>query len=263
MASASEENSGRDTQPGMAVPWDPYRQHRPMRSAGRTSLTTAFSHYMALSEGISPAEIACSFDDGGNENDRDIIEREIQFLAGVFLDGRIQTYARLGGGGDPVRLPASVWEIDDPIRRFATGSINLERPHDLSAVPTHWIFIDNAQWDAAMEGYRQSLLPRSGTSEDPGMDHDQGPSDIAVIRSSDFGAADAGSENGAQPNSLLWRNEILTLEGVERATGLKKSTIYAKVTAGTFPKQIPIHGTRRGWRRGEVQDWLDALGSAQ
>lgn len=53
--------------------------------------------------------------------------------------------------------------------------------------------------------------------------------------------------------SLLPRREV------ERRTGYRKSAIYAKVAAGTFPapRRDPETGTVR-WLESEVQTWIDA-----
>ncbi len=50
---------------------------------------------------------------------------------------------------------------------------------------------------------------------------------------------------------------ILRLKQVENRTGLKRSTIYNRITLGTFPKQISLGGSRAiGWLESEVNDWI-------
>lgn len=251
------ERSEEGTPMEMSTFWAPYRDFRPIRSAGRALLSEAFSEYIALTAGMSPLEIANAFGESGDLDDRDVIKREIHFLTGIFVEGRIRTYARLTGGGDPVELPAAAWEIDDAVPRFATASFNFERAHDPSAFPTHWIFVDKADWDAAMNGLRNSHLAplEEWESDEQGLKENP---PIIVVNSrnpEDIPVQNAGPATAHQP----WRSEILRIEGVIEATGLKRSTIYAKVAAGTFPRQIPIHGSTTGWRRGDVQDWLDGL----
>jgi prophage regulatory protein len=51
---------------------------------------------------------------------------------------------------------------------------------------------------------------------------------------------------------------ILRLPGVERATGLKRSAIYAKVAAGTFPKPLRLTPGAVGWLESEIEDWQRA-----
>lgn len=101
-----------------------------------------------------------------------------------------------------------------------------------------------------MEGLRESREPSEDWHDSEAECHED-PA-IAVVH------YDVSSET-SKPTSEPWRNEILTLASVMKATGLKRSTIYTKITAGSFPQQFAIHGSRVGWRRGEVQDWLDAL----
>lgn len=159
----------------MSTPWQPYREKRLIRSAGRTLLSDAFSDYMAITVGISPSEIASAFDSFGSVDDRDMIKREIHFLAGVFLDGRIRTYTRLAGGGDPTELPAAAWEMDDAVPRFSIAPMNMERLHDPSAAATHWIFVDNAEWDAAMDGLREDRLHKLDDGQEGEHECDKAP----------------------------------------------------------------------------------------
>jgi prophage regulatory protein len=39
-------------------------------------------------------------------------------------------------------------------------------------------------------------------------------------------------------------------------TGLSRSTLYRKVQAGTFPKQVRIAARCAGWRESAVKDWM-------
>lgn len=55
------------------------------------------------------------------------------------------------------------------------------------------------------------------------------------------------------PQSLC----VLRLKQVENRTGLKRSTIYNRISLGTFPKQISLGGSRAiGWLESEVNDWI-------
>jgi prophage regulatory protein len=49
---------------------------------------------------------------------------------------------------------------------------------------------------------------------------------------------------------------ILRLSAVLERTGLSRSTLYRKVEAGTFPRQIKISERCRGWRQSAVDEWL-------
>ena len=52
---------------------------------------------------------------------------------------------------------------------------------------------------------------------------------------------------------------LLTRSEVEARTGFRKSALYARIAAGTFPQPIrePGTGTVR-WLESEVQAWIDA-----
>ncbi len=49
---------------------------------------------------------------------------------------------------------------------------------------------------------------------------------------------------------------ILRLPAVKASTGLSRSTIYLRVSEGTFPKPVSLGGRAVGWLEEEVQSWL-------
>ncbi len=51
---------------------------------------------------------------------------------------------------------------------------------------------------------------------------------------------------------------IYRLPQVIAKTGLSRSSIYAMVAAGRFPKQIKLGPRRVGWVESEIVDWIDA-----
>jgi prophage regulatory protein len=51
-------------------------------------------------------------------------------------------------------------------------------------------------------------------------------------------------------------DRILRLPVVLDRTGLSRSTLYRKVQAGTFPKQVRIAARCAGWRESAVKDWM-------
>ncbi|MGQ0590853.1 MAG: helix-turn-helix transcriptional regulator [Sphingosinicella sp.] len=51
-------------------------------------------------------------------------------------------------------------------------------------------------------------------------------------------------------------DRILRLPAVLDRTGLSRSTLYRKIQAGTFPKQVPISVRCAGWRESAVSDWM-------
>lgn len=49
---------------------------------------------------------------------------------------------------------------------------------------------------------------------------------------------------------------ILRRKQVEARTGLRRSTIYAKIAAGEFPASIRLGARSVGWVESEISDWL-------
>lgn len=49
---------------------------------------------------------------------------------------------------------------------------------------------------------------------------------------------------------------ILRRRQVEARIGLRRSTLYARVAAGTFPAPINLGGRAVGWLASEVDAWL-------
>ena len=53
---------------------------------------------------------------------------------------------------------------------------------------------------------------------------------------------------------------ILRRKQVESRTGLSRSTIYARIAEGSFPRPIDLGGGRAvGWLESEIDAWLQAL----
>ena len=50
---------------------------------------------------------------------------------------------------------------------------------------------------------------------------------------------------------------ILRLPTVKAITGLSRSTIYLRMSEGTFPEKISLGSRAVGWIEIEAQDWLD------
>lgn len=57
----------------------------------------------------------------------------------------------------------------------------------------------------------------------------------------------------ASPPLPMWR-----LPDVEAHTGLRKSTIYAGMRAGTFPKCVRLSARAVAWRASDVVAWCEA-----
>jgi prophage regulatory protein len=51
-------------------------------------------------------------------------------------------------------------------------------------------------------------------------------------------------------------DRILRIKTVLARTGLTRSTLYRKMEAGTFPKNIRISTRCMGWRESAIAEWL-------
>ena len=51
-------------------------------------------------------------------------------------------------------------------------------------------------------------------------------------------------------------DSILRLPAVKTRTGLSRSTIYLRVSQGTFPRPVSLGGRAVGWVEEEIQSWL-------
>ena len=50
---------------------------------------------------------------------------------------------------------------------------------------------------------------------------------------------------------------ILRLPTVKALTGLSRSTIYLRMSEGTFPKQISLGSRAVGWMSSEINTWIE------
>lgn len=52
-------------------------------------------------------------------------------------------------------------------------------------------------------------------------------------------------------------NTILRLPQVKARTGLSRSTIYARIAQGSFPKPVQLGGPRAvGWVEAQIDHWI-------
>ena len=61
---------------------------------------------------------------------------------------------------------------------------------------------------------------------------------------------------GCRPVSVATQDRILRIRAVLKRTGLTRSTLYRKIHAGTFPKQVRISVRCAGWHESAVNAWL-------
>lgn len=50
---------------------------------------------------------------------------------------------------------------------------------------------------------------------------------------------------------------LLRRKTVEKLTGLSRSSIYAMMSEGTFPKQIKIGRRAVAWRQKDIENWIN------
>lgn len=53
-------------------------------------------------------------------------------------------------------------------------------------------------------------------------------------------------------------NRILRRRDVEALCGIARSTIYAWMDTGQFPRPVSLGGKAVGWREGDVAAWLES-----
>jgi prophage regulatory protein len=63
-------------------------------------------------------------------------------------------------------------------------------------------------------------------------------------------------ELGCRGGFKKMAEKILRLPAVRALTGLSRSTVYEKISAGEFPKGISLGARSVGWLESEVQAWI-------
>jgi len=63
-------------------------------------------------------------------------------------------------------------------------------------------------------------------------------------------------EGGEKPMN----DRIMRITELETMLGISRSSIYAWIKGGTFPKQIKLSIRLVGWKASEIQAWIDAKG---
>lgn len=51
---------------------------------------------------------------------------------------------------------------------------------------------------------------------------------------------------------------VLRLPEVMRRTGLRRSSIYNRISSNEFPRAFSLGGSARGWLESEIDDWIAA-----
>lgn len=50
---------------------------------------------------------------------------------------------------------------------------------------------------------------------------------------------------------------LLGIKGVVDKTSLSRTTIYARIKEGTFPRGIPVSTKRHAWLESEIDAWIN------
>ena len=213
---------------------DPYASLLELTSAGRVSLAWAMTHFCMLHWGADGREIVAALSDPeASESCAEAIRGATVTLGRVFAAGGARTYARPIGGGPSVPLDPEHWELDDWTARFRLSAIALKQPWAATAEPTYWIFVDAAEWGRiAMESC----------------------ADVPGSRTLARGRSSPETVSGPNGNQLSAPEDqsLLRLPQVRQMTGLSRSTIYAKMRAGTFPRNVDVGSSMAGRRRRRV-----------
>lgn len=209
------------------------------KSPGRVLLIHALARLCAARHGYNLERVALTFDEEGSifvdEPARSQILQAAGWLGETFAGGKIQTYCREFGGGAPQRLPATVWELDEFDRRFATSALDPSKPFEAEVGPTHWIFIDE-------EGLDRLMRPVE-------------PVPIQLADPDSRRRADDRTAGNHVP-AVAGPDRYVRMPELQTRTGLSRSTIYRRIEDGRFPDKVPMEGNVSVWRESELAEWL-------
>lgn len=238
-------------------PWSIYEGRLSAGSAGRLSLEKAFAMLLLDRTGFESWELPEIFsgpdDDGETGMARELVRLDAELMSEAFLNGRISTFARPINGGDVIALKPNVWEIDEPIERFAVASLNIDQWMNANAKPTHRIFIDEEQF---MNWARKLQRPETLTEDQ--IDRILNPFGSAKPEAAELGQPDDLTQILAQalPSDRPGAGAtMLKLPEVCKMVGLSASSIYARIEQERFPKQLKLGGSSR-WLASEIEDWI-------
>ena len=243
-------------------PWSPYEGRTSIVSGGRKTLTSAFADLVVSRQGFQSYELpeifAAPEDDGENDAARDLVRLEADHLSRMFVIGRLASFTRPLGGGEVAAIAPELWEIDDPLPRFATGALNLEHWADNTAEPTHRIFVDGQQFDSWLARLKPPG-PLSNRQVEEFVDPQLRAARAVARRSADreIGIADSEANGLAHEvsSALGVGPEFLTVQEVSTLVGRSRSSIYEDEKKGQFPERVKIGASSR-WVRTEILAWI-------
>ena len=172
--------------------------------------------------------------------------------------GRLATFVSPLGGGEVVPIDADVWEIDDPLPRFATGALNLEQWANPDAPLTHRLFVDTDQFDSWLAGFKP-MGPQSSRRVEEIVDPQLRARRTQAVRKvqTDSSSLDKQMQAVAissDPPGL--GPALLTIKDVSELTTRSKFTIYQAEKDGTFPERLKLGSSSR-WKKDEVMAWIE------
>lgn len=249
------------------APWSPYVKAEPILSSGRRTLVSAFGDLVFSQRQFARHELPEIFeapeDEGENDACRHLVLLDAALLTSQFILGKIASFARPFGGGEVVAIDAALWEVDDPLPRIATGTINLERWADPEAPPTHRIFVDGADFDKWLAG-----LAPPGPLSDAEIEAVVDPR-LRAARALAFRAAKSVRKSRTRVEvNQRWDvspaessdpapRGFMTIKEVRELTRLGRSTIYRMMDDGSFPEPTKIGRSVR-WPRAVIDGWIAA-----
>jgi prophage regulatory protein len=82
---------------------------------------------------------------------------------------------------------------------------------------------------------------------------------LSIVTQAATGAVSKARQRKTQPlHAAQVADALLKLATVEALTGLSRSTLYAKMKAGTFVQPVRLGARCTRFRAGDVQAWLAA-----
>lgn len=244
------------------IPWALYEGRLSDSSAGRISLEKAFALLVYDRIGFESWELSEIFSGPDDDNEtgaaRELVRIQAELMTDGILNGQLSTFARRIGGGEIITLKPNVWEIDEPIHRFALASFNLERWMDIDAQPTHRIFLSEEQfklWASQLqrpefmsEEQFFKILDPLGTAEKAAAQDEKNQQSSVENEKYHQLPHDIADPPGVGPR-------FLKLPIVADRVGLSKSSIYERISKGEFPEPKKIGASSR-WLESEITDWI-------
>lgn len=244
------------------APWSPYLGRTSLVSSGRKTLTMAFGELVQSRAGFPPDELpeifAAPEDDGENDAARDLVRLDAEHLTRMFALGRLDAFARPLGGGDVAAIPAACWELDHPLPRFATGTMNLEHWANPDAAPTHRIFVGSAQFDEWL-AVLEPLGPLTNRQIEEIVDPQLRAARAVAARKV---TTAQGDDVAQSPGYFVPTNPpgvgpaLLTIKEVCKLIGKSESWIHQSINDGKFPERLKLGSSAR-WKQTEVLAWIE------